>query len=342
MLTGRLTPRGNAIHAQAGSMAPEPGEGRDIKVRQASTYFDGADAALDREAQAKELNYQSWDLGILQLERISLFRRPGRTHHRGNLRADDWPRGRDIGSAASAYLQQGSPPDLNFRILIATLDEGASEQLLTAFLPCTLLRKSVPSQSAEHMVALDSWQGAIIAGHLLSLARELPSIPKEHWPMLGAAASTLVQACLVPTRGNPARTGAPKDTAVRERLRCVVRQNMKSPDFGPEALRRLVGMSRSKLYRIFGGTGGVARCIQDERLDVARQRLADIGDTTPIRTLASEVGFIEHSSFSRAFKLRYGTSPTEFRETVLAQPRFDARDDRHDADSMTGSCNRSA
>jgi AraC-like DNA-binding protein len=107
---------------------------------------------------------------------------------------------------------------------------------------------------------------------------------------------------------------------------------MTSPDFGPDALRRLAAMSRSKLYRIFGGTGGVARCIQDERLNAARQRLADVRDKISIRTLAGEVGFLEHSTFSRAFKLRYGTSPTAFREMILAQRPVDGRDDRHDVD----------
>jgi AraC-like DNA-binding protein len=109
---------------------------------------------------------------------------------------------------------------------------------------------------------------------------------------------------------------------------------MSSPDFGPEALRRLVAMSRSKLYRIFEGTGGVARFIQDERLDAARQRLADIGDTTSIRAVAGEVGFLEHSTFSRAFKLRYGCSPREFREIVSDRHYLEARDDRHHADAM--------
>ena len=109
---------------------------------------------------------------------------------------------------------------------------------------------------------------------------------------------------------------------------------MNSPDFGPDALRQLVAMSRSKLYRIFEGTGGVARFIQDERLSAARQRLADIGDRTSIRTLASEVGFLEHSTFSRAFKLRYGSSPTEFREMVSAPHPLETRDDRHGADRV--------
>jgi AraC-like DNA-binding protein len=326
--------RTNIVPARARSMPTQPGASREIRIRQASAFLDGAAASLDRDAQAKKLNYRSWDLGVIRLERISLVQGLKGTPHRVTTLADDGSRGRHGRSSASAYLQQGSPPDLNFRILVTSLDDGASEQLLTAFLPCTLLGKPVLTRSREPMAALNSWQGAILADHLLSLTRELPSIPKAHWPMLGAVTCAVVQSCLVAAPGNPARTDTSRATALRERLRCVVKRNMNSPDFGPETLRRLVAMSRSKLYRIFEGTGGVARFIQDERLDAARQRLADIGDKTSIRALAGEVGFLEHSTFSRAFKLRYGSSPTEFREMVSAHHPLDAREDRHDAGSM--------
>jgi AraC-like DNA-binding protein len=332
MRKGSVASRSNAVSAMARSMTPQLADGQEAKIRAVSRYFDEADASLDRETQTEELNFVSWDLGVVRLERISLFQDTGKTHHRGTHWADVVSRGGYSQSSASAYWQQGSPPDLNFRIRIATFDEGASWQFLTAFLPCTLLTKSMLSLSSEHMVALATWQGAILEDHLLSLTRKLPSVPKEHWSMLGEATCTLVQACLVPAQGRSARTGASRAPVLRERLRHVVRQNMASPDFGPEALRQLAAMSRSKLYRIFEGTGGVARFIQDERLGVARQRLADIDDRTSIRTLAGEVGFLEHSTFSRAFKLRYGSSPTEFREMASAHHPLHARGDRHDAD----------
>ncbi len=331
MLKGHKAPMSNAASTMTQSMTSQLDNGQEIKIPPASRHVDGVKASLDREVQARELNYRSWDLGVMRLERTPLLRRSERTHLRGIFRADDGSREEYARSGASVYLQHGSPPDLNFQIMIASLDEGTTGQLLTALLPGTLLRTSVLSRSGECMVALNSWQGEILAGHLLSLARELYSIPKEHWPMLGTATCALVRACLVPAPNTPARTDMSRVTALRERLRCIVRQNMSSPDFGPEALRRLAAMSRSKLYRVFEGTGGVARFIQDERLTAARQRLADVRDRTSIRALAGDVGFLEHSTFSRAFKLKYGSSPTEFRGMVLAHHPLDTRDDRYDA-----------
>jgi len=333
MLKCFLDPKHDAATSVARSMVPRPGDGREIRSRQVPTSIDRTKAALVRDAQAEKLDYQSWDLGVMRLEQTSLVQRPWKARHRSNCWSDTESRGRPGQPGASVYLQQGLPSDLNFRILVVSLGKAPSEQLLTAFLPCTLLRKSLFSPREKHIANLDSWHGAILANHFLSLAHRLPSIPKGHWPILGSATCTLVQACLAPASGSSIRTDTSK-TALRERLRCVVKQNMSSPDFGPEALGRLAAMSRSKLYRIFEGTGGVARFIQDERLSAAWQRLADIGDRTSIRALAGELGFLEHSTFSRAFKLRYGNSPREFREMVLGNHYHATRDDSHNIDGM--------
>ena len=174
MLKGRMAPSRNAGSAVPRSMTAQPGDGQELRIRQTSGIFDKADPSPDRDAKGK-LDSRSWDLGVMRLERISLLQGTPRTLHRGNVRA-----------GASAYLQKGTLPDLDFRILIASLDEGASEGFLTAILPCTLLRKSVLSQCRGNMVPLASWRGAILAHHLLSLARELPSVPMEHWSTLGA------------------------------------------------------------------------------------------------------------------------------------------------------------
>src|SRR5215213_843516 len=59
--------RSNSVSAMARSMPTQPGAVREIKVRQVSAFFDEAIASLDREARAKNLDYRSWDLGIIRL-----------------------------------------------------------------------------------------------------------------------------------------------------------------------------------------------------------------------------------------------------------------------------------
>jgi AraC-like DNA-binding protein len=335
MPKGKITSKKDDICAITRFTTGQSADGQEIEVRQGPSFFDRSNGFLDRDTQAQKINYLWWDLGVVRLEQVLLPHENRKAKYRSKYLADRECLFQRLPfhSDALAYVQEGALPDLNFRILIASLNEGGYEQVLTVYLPCTLLPKSPLSPNRERMETLGSWQGTVLADYLLSLARELPSIPKEHWSRLGEVTCTLLRACLAPASNNSGQSDTSHTKALRERLRSVVRQHMSSPGFGPLRLGQLAAMSRSKLYRIFEGTGGVARFIQEERLGAARRRLANITDKTSIRTLANEIGFLDHSTFSRAFKLRYGSSPTEFREMVSADRPLEPRDRSHYADS---------
>ena len=93
---------------------------------------------------------------------------------------------------------------------------------------------------------------------------------------------------------------------------------MRTPTLGPETLSRLVGMSRSNLYRLFEDGGGVAGYIQRERLLEARAVLSNPSTARPIAAIAGDLCFADASSFSRAFKRDFGHSPGEVRSAALA------------------------
>lgn len=99
----------------------------------------------------------------------------------------------------------------------------------------------------------------------------------------------------------------------RDRVRRVVQRHLRSPILRPVILCRLVGMSRSNLYRLLGGTGGVRQYIQSQRLLEARALLGDPSTNKPIAAIAEELCFADASSFSRAFKREFGHSPSETR-----------------------------
>ncbi|MGO4388635.1 helix-turn-helix transcriptional regulator [Microvirga sp. 2YAF29] len=94
---------------------------------------------------------------------------------------------------------------------------------------------------------------------------------------------------------------------------------MASPDFDSEQLCRLLAVSRSKLYRILECSGGVARFINRERLRDAHRRLGDPVKIQSIHSIAQDVGFEDHSTFSRAFRREFGYSPSEAREKAMAK-----------------------
>lgn len=81
----------------------------------------------------------------------------------------------------------------------------------------------------------------------------------------------------------------------------------------PEEVARVVGVSRSVLYRAFEPSGGVARIIRARRLARLRTLLARPDETGRIADLAHACGFSSESDCSRAFKAAYGVSPSEYR-----------------------------
>lgn len=89
-----------------------------------------------------------------------------------------------------------------------------------------------------------------------------------------------------------------------------------------------LGVSRSRLYRIFEPLGGVASYIRRQRLLRTRDALSDIADTRSISRIAEEWGFVDASAYSRTFEHEFGISPKEARDigwasggVVVAQQR---------------------
>jgi AraC-like DNA-binding protein len=90
----------------------------------------------------------------------------------------------------------------------------------------------------------------------------------------------------------------------------------------PKTLARLVGMSRSNLYRLFEDIGGVARYIQRERLLEAYAILSDLKKVQSISKIAEDFCFADASSFNRTFKREFGYTPSEARYAALSGLEF--------------------
>lgn len=98
-----------------------------------------------------------------------------------------------------------------------------------------------------------------------------------------------------------------------QRASSTARQRLPDPDFGPDELAAALGVSRSKLFRLFEPHGGVQRWMLGERL---RGSLQSIMRSTPdhkIAAIARNHGFRSEAHFSRAFQKRYQISPSSVR-----------------------------
>lgn len=96
-----------------------------------------------------------------------------------------------------------------------------------------------------------------------------------------------------------------------EQVGKAIRQRLHSATLNVASVCRDVGMSRSQLYRLLEGAGGVAHHIQRLRLQAGYGALADAEDNRSIASIAEAFGFYDASTFSRAFRREFGVTPSD-------------------------------
>jgi len=178
-------------------------------------------------------------------------------------------------------------------------------------------RDIAPLLDAACAPTLDTPLGHLLGDYMMALEHHLPDVTEADFPRLARAVGAMVAAA-APSAERVAIAGAQIDVGRKERVRRVIRKHLRTPTFRPSILCRLVGMSRSNLYRLFEDTGGVARYIQRERQLEAHAVLTDPASTQSISSIAEDLCLADASSFSRAFKREFGHSPGELRLAALA------------------------
>ncbi|ODA20238.1 hypothetical protein A9G00_34540, partial [Achromobacter xylosoxidans] len=207
---------------------------------------------------------------------------------------------------------------------IGLLDLGQTiDSRTTSFSTITLTvpRDRLPTALRDrklHGALLDPAQGAtrLLASHLTQLMQHAPTLTRE-------AMSASVNAGLMLLSGSLSalRDGESDDATrqvVRDGMHRLVRRHIErhldSEQLSPETIAAALGISRSALYRLFLRDGGVSAYVQGRRLDKCfDELLLACGNRVGIAELAYRYGFSSESAFSRAFRLRFGASPSEVR-----------------------------
>ena len=124
----------------------------------------------------------------------------------------------------------------------------------------------------------------------------------------------LVGATLTATAGRPAR---PDAEVLRGRVHDVLRARFMEPDLDASEVARELRVSRRHLFAQFSGTADrFATVLRDVRLDHAADLLAGGAPTLTVRRIARECGFGGPAQLSRAFRERFGVTPSEFRSAA--------------------------
>ncbi len=108
----------------------------------------------------------------------------------------------------------------------------------------------------------------------------------------------------------------PANTALRQSRRHAIEahieRHLNEPEVDVAELSLRFGASRATIYRLFADEGGVQAYAMRRRLEQAYRDLTAHPPTRGIvRTVREKWGFQDHSHFTRAFRERFGLSPSD-------------------------------
>ncbi|HEX8553933.1 MAG TPA: helix-turn-helix domain-containing protein [Sphingomonas sp.] len=156
--------------------------------------------------------------------------------------------------------------------------------------------------------------GALLGQLMRGLAEQMPHLPPLVAPILGETMVKLLLSALgLEFTGDPAR-GSSRRAATAQQAQRLIESQLGSVDLTPEWLMTKLGISRSDLYSLFEGQGGVARYIWRRRLEAIRLALLDPGDARRIGEIAFAHGFSSQAHFARAFQAAFGTTARATRQ----------------------------
>jgi AraC-like DNA-binding protein len=139
-------------------------------------------------------------------------------------------------------------------------------------------------------------------------AQEVASAARATALMIGGLTEPLVNA----REAGPA--GEAIEVAMLYRVQRHIQAQLTRPDLTPEGIARAMGLSRASLYRLFAPLGGVSAYIRRQRLG---RVFADLRNPRQHNRSIAEIaygwGFVDWSSFSRAFKAAFDMTPSEAR-----------------------------
>ena len=196
--------------------------------------------------------------------------------------------------------------------------EPAHADQVQIYIPRGIFRGIAPRLDAAGVTVLDTPYGHLLGDYVLALERRLPDLTETERAQLAHAVLGMAGACMAPSAGPVAVARNQIELGRLERVQQTIRTHLRSADLGSRLLCRLVGVSRSNLYRLFEDAGGVAKYIQRQRLREADRMLRDPANRKTISVIADELCFGSASGFSRAFRHEFGCPPNEVRAVVEA------------------------
>ena len=267
----------------------------------------GAESGFDAEQDV-------WNLGSMALARA---RMPGGGervwHHLDRHPLDHW-----CLVLVIPEREHAAEPELFLRSLARPFEGhgNGADTVISLYVPRDLFRSGAATLDRLDNRIPPGPLAALLADYMLSLSRRLPELPSEAFPAVIEATREMIGACLLPGADRLEAASDILAASTVDRARRIVNQHLGASGFGPVQLGRMLGVSRSRLYRLFEPLGGVTAYIRRQRLLAAHRALLDPLETSAIVAISERVGFPDASAFSRAFRAEFGYSPSHARAAL--------------------------
>lgn len=186
-------------------------------------------------------------------------------------------------------------------------------QSVSLIFPRDIIAGKLAATDGLHGVVLQQGAGALMIAHMQALAEGARYITREGAAAAAEATAELFAACVLSTPDNIARARAPLEAAALMRAKRFIELNLADRNLSPERVGGAINVSRATLFRLFAPLGGVAHYIQDRRLTLVRRELARRHGHQTIAEIGYKFGFGSDVHLSRAFRRKFGLSPTEIR-----------------------------
>lgn len=195
----------------------------------------------------------------------------------------------------------------NYRVFVLWFD--LSETLQWRQLADRYSGQALPMDSATHAA--------------LAAIRSLFAMPRdESSETVMRCAMELVFRSLQRLAHHDACVVVPMPSLRLEQVRKAAIAGLADPDFSPDALARLLKISRRSLYAEFQhhGMSTPAAFIRNLRLELCYAALVnpELGHCS-VTDIAFENGFSDSTSFSRAFRQRYDIAPSQLRKHLAGR-----------------------
>ncbi|MEU5347179.1 helix-turn-helix domain-containing protein [Streptomyces sp. NPDC020766] len=158
--------------------------------------------------------------------------------------------------------------------------------------------------------------GALFRHYLTDLMNHAPQYEECDVPRLAGITLDLLSAMLAQAaRTEDLLPPETQQTVLRTRINAFIQQHLSDPDLTPAAIAAAHQISVRYLHQLYQGHGTtIADGIRRSRLEHIHRDLADPRlNARSISGIAARWGFPEPTSFSRAFKTLYGTTPRDHR-----------------------------